>query len=234
MNKVICSICSSENFILNLKCTNCGGIIREIVRTINLGDTLRDLLLYPTLAIKKILFSEHKNYLLLLLFLLGFKLTVIFFYTNSIYDQDLGISILNLSIYVLIYWVTFTLFSGFILQVLLRIFLRQNFYYKNSLSVIMYSTSYFSILGFFLFILEMMLFGINFFSKNPDIFQVNFYKAYAVIGMELIILFYSAYLFISFLVFILQKKFIAFLLFFMFFVTILIGNEILKNIIGIN
>jgi hypothetical protein len=234
MNKIICPICYKENFVLDFKCADCGSIIRENYRTINLGETLKDLLFNPEFAIKKILFSEHKNYLFFLLALLGLKITVLFFYLNSIYDQDINVPILSLSFYVFSYYIIFIFLLGLIFQLIIKLITRHNIHYKNSLSIIVYSFSYFSIMGFILFILEMMLFGVYFFSRNPNIFQINSLKAIAVVGLEVILFFYSSYLFINFLVFILQKKFIALILFIVFFISFYIGSELLKKIIGIN
>ena len=229
MNKIFCSICDSENFILNLKCSNCGSLIRENIRTINIGETFQNFLLNTDFGIKKVLYSEKKNYLLLLISLLSIKLTILTFFDISILDQKLITTLLKLNLLVFSYWFLFILLLGVIFKVLIEIIVRNKFYYKDSLTIIAFSFLYFSVVGIILFLLELMLFGKFFFSNNPSIFQINLYKALAVISLEMIIFLYSLFLLIRFLVFILHKKFLATLLSVAFLIFIFIGNEILKK-----
>ncbi len=232
MNKISCPVCYSENFILDLSCSNCGSIIRENIRTLNFGEAFTNLILYPDFEIKKILFSEHKNYSFVLLILLAIKLTVISFFSLSILDKNLSISISKLFTYVLLFWLVYVYCLAVFLTLFLQLITKHKIEFKNSISVTAYSFIYFSIFGILIFLLELMLFGKYFFSKNPSIFQIDFYKSIAVLGIEIILILYSFYLFVRFLVFILQKKFIAILLSINFYIFLFIGNEMIKNFIG--
>jgi hypothetical protein len=233
MNKLNCPICNSENFVLNLRCFNCGGLIRENFRTINLGEVLKDLVFNLNFGIKRILYSERKNYVSLLLVLLSIKLTLFTFYSSSILDQSLEISINNLLLIVISFWIAVVLFISLVFKIIIGKIIGQKFSYKNFISIIAYSFLYYSIFGFFLFLLEIMLFGSYFFSNNPSIFQINFYKALAVISLELILILYSIYLLINFLIFILQSKVLSFLFTAAFLFLIYFGNKTLLKIIGI-
>lgn len=233
MNKLSCPICNSENFILNLRCFNCGSLIRENFRTINLGEVLKDLVFNLNFGIKRILYSERKNYVSLLLVLLSIKLTLFTFYSSSILDQSLEISINNLLLIVISFWIAVILFISLVFKIIIGKIIGQKFSYKNFISIIAYSFLYYSIFGFFLFLLEIMLFGSYFFSNNPSIFQINFYKALAVISLELILILYSIYLLINFLIFILQSKILSILFTAAFLFLIYFGNKTLLKIIGI-
>lgn len=232
MNKIICTICHSENFILDLRCSSCGSLIRENIRGINFGEAFSNLLFNPEFEIKRILFSEHKNYIIFLLILFVIKLTIISLYSLAILDHGLSISIVKLILYSLLYWLVYIFLLAVLFNFLIGVIIKHQPHFKNVLSLIAYSFMHFSIFGFLIFILELMLFGMYFFSRNPGIFQIDFYKALTVVGIELILILYSFYLFVKFLVFILQKKFAAIFLSFTFFVSLIMGNEILKTFIG--
>lgn len=232
MNKIACPVCFTENFILDLRCSNCGSLIRENIRTINFGEAFTNLIFNPDFEIKRILFSEHKNYSIILLSLLAVKLTIISFFSFSIIDKNLSTSISNLSFYIFLTWIVYIFLLSIFLTFILQLITKHKIKIKNIISVIVYSFIYFSIFGILIFFLELMLFGKYLFSKNPSIFQIDFYKAITVLGIEVILILYSFYLFIKYLVFILQKKFLAIFLTTTFFIFLFIGNEIIKNFIG--
>lgn len=233
MNKNICTVCGLEQFILNYKCINCGNILRDKVSNINLGEILRDLLFNLDISIKKILFAEHKNYLIVFSILLSFKLSIITLIYISFLDLDPEFKNFLFLLKLLTYWLIFLFFLSFLYKLLFRFFFNIKMNFRTVHSMIIFSFLYFA-LSFLIFSpLEFMLFGMYFFSRNPSIFIINLGKALMISLLEVIILIYTFYLTFNFQVFILHKKNISLIITVSIFFLIFLGNEFFKTIIGI-
>lgn len=232
MNTNTCLICGERNFILELKCSYCGNLIREKIPVINFGEMYQDLIFNTELAIKKILFAEHKNYTIFLFVLLGIKLTIFTFFEAAILDQDFNLSLIEIIAISLLFWITFIAFTCFLIKFFIQFFTKKKISIKNTSALINYSFIYFSTSLFVIFPLEIMLFGQYFFSKNPSIFEINIYKAIPIIAIEVIIILYSLYLLVKFLNFILYKVVNGMILAIIYLMLIFFGNYILKIILG--
>lgn len=234
MNKIKCSICGLENFILEFKCSKCGNIIREKVSNINLGEVLKNLLFNVDFEIKQILFAEHKNYLFFLMILFSFKLTLYTLFNISFID--IGIQHQNI-IFILglfTYWFLYLSIMGILLKIILNFILKEKLKLITTLALNIFPFVYFSLSLFIFFPLELMLFGKYLFSNNPSIFDINFSKAIIITILEIITLFYSFYLLFNFLVFILCKKFLSIFLMSLNILLLFTGNKVFKIIVGVN
>lgn len=232
MRKNKCSLCGYENFILDYKCSNCKTIIREKISTINLGETLKNLLLNLEFGIKQVLFAEHKNYLIILSIFLSIKLTLITLFKISFID--IHRSHQTIIVISLLFWLGFIYTLAFFSKLLLRLMFHIKIFYKDMLTIIVFPFIYFSLSLVLIFPIELMLFGKYLFSNNPSIFTINFGKALSVSFIEIVIFLYSVYLIFNFLVFILRLKINAMFLTTLNIILLFLGNEVLKKIIGIN
>lgn len=234
MNRIKCSFCGINNFILNYRCTECGTIIREKINNINLGDALKNLLFNIEFGIKQILYAEHKNYLFVLLVFFCLKATIVTLYEVSFIDFESSLKVDTALMIIFLFWFVFVLVLALIFKSLLKFFFQTKIKYKDSLTVLVYPFIYFSLSLILVFPLELMLFGKYLFSNNPSIFEINLGKAIAITTLEVLLILYSFYLLFNFLVFILHIKLNALFLTLFNIILLYIGNEVLKKIIGIN
>ncbi len=234
MNKNTCAVCGLEYFILSYKCTNCGNILRDKVSNINLGEILKDLLFNPDIGIKKILFAEHKNYLIVLSILLSFKLSVLTLIHISFIDLEPEFQNFVFLLKLLAYWLFFLFSLSFCYKFLFQFLFKVKMSFRSVHSIIIYPFLYFAISLLILFPLEFMLFGMYVFSNNPSIFSIDSGKAIMISLLEVIILMYTFYLTFIFQVFILHKKSTSLIITGSIFILLFFSNEFFRTIIGLN
>ena len=74
LNVNICSNCGVENPLYLKNCLNCKHYIRTAVVNIDLWRTIYQLFENPRKALKNIIYAEHKNFIIFLLFFFSIKL----------------------------------------------------------------------------------------------------------------------------------------------------------------
>jgi hypothetical protein len=77
---MICSICGVKNSKFDVKCRNCSAFLQSPVRVLNFFEILYLLFSSPRIAFHKIIISERKNFVVLLIYLFGVYLSVDIFY----------------------------------------------------------------------------------------------------------------------------------------------------------
>ncbi len=189
MNIITCPSCDSENLFESYKCANCSAILRTKISNIDFWETLNSLLFRADDTFKKIIYSDHKNYSLILLILFALKLSQYSFFVFNLTDLSIHfekffliliLSILIISIFTLLFIeITRAVFSKITRQKLLR---------KNFFSIFGYASSFFSLSLFIFLPIEIILFGPYLFSRNPSPFDIKPIPAYTIIGIELIML----------------------------------------------
>lgn len=194
-NVVVCKNCSSENSFYELICSNCKSYLRERVYNIDFWHTIGLLIESPFKAFKTIIFSEHKNFLTLLLILIsgkmllnGIFLTIFFNKWNAHLSGYFSSYII-----ILILTVSMILFFSLIFgEVTKRFGVDTKF--KDNFSIITYSL-FPLIIGFLiLFPTELILFGEYLFYYNPSPFIIKETLAYALLSFEAIILIWTIFL----------------------------------------
>lgn len=189
MNIIACPSCNSENLFESYKCANCSAILRTRVSNIDFWETLNSLLFRTGDTFKKIIYSDHKNYLLILLILFALKLLQYSFFIFGLTDQSIHFEkfFLNLVLSIILIFIFTVLFMEITRLVFLKI-ARQKLLRKNFFSVFGYSSAFFSLSLFILLPIEIILFGPYLFSQNPSPFDIKPIPAYTIIGIELIML----------------------------------------------
>lgn len=233
MKEITCFSCNQNNFILELKCKNCGSILHEKYNAINLGELIYISLFDPKEAAKRVLFSSKKNYLLILLFLFVLKFVQFTSYDVSILDIH-SKSATEIYPVMFLMWFIAILILNLLMKFLFEFFTHHKISVSNVLSITVYPFLYSSISLFIIFPLELMLFGPYLFSKNPGIFEVNYLKAVSIVALELIILLYSMFLFYSFLNFVIDNRKISLMVTVLYFLTLYGINKIIINMGVIN
>ncbi len=191
-NYNICDNCGEENPLYLRICKKCNHSTREKVVNINLWETIYELLHAPTKTLKNIIYSEHKNFITFILFLLGIKIYLI----SIIFQTSFGKAVidsnnksLNLAVISVFYVLVLLLFS-FILKIILKRFgILTRF--KDNLSIIVYSFLPFLIASLILIPIEYGIFGEYWFTFNPSPFIIKPTSAYLLYGIELIMFVWS-------------------------------------------
>ncbi len=234
MRTIICNICGLKNSIFSSKCMNCGSLIREKYSNINLGDIIKNLLIDTELGIKQILFSEHKNYLLIFYFIMCLKLTYISLFKFSFLDLEIENNLMGFIFNLFIFWIVFIYFIAYLLKISIHIFFRSKIKIKDSFSLIIYPGIYVYITILILIPIEFMIFGQYLFSDNPSILDINFTKAFILISIESIILLHAIFLLWNFFSFLFESKILAIISVSFIIILLHSGNQIFENIMGIN
>lgn len=195
-NKIECGNCNSESDFFKMNCDNCGALLRDKFPNIDLFSTIWLLIESPSKAIKRIIFSEHKNYLIPLFILLITKFVFTSFFLQSVliepvdYQRYLSI---NFGIGFAVIGFLVLLFP--VLQKKILKSSKVNTRYKDSLAVLVFSQI--PTILFLLLILpfEFALFGKFWLFSNPSPFIIKETTAYVFSIMEIIVLVWSALLF---------------------------------------
>lgn len=233
MREIVCSFCDRVNFILELKCKNCGNLLHEKYNTIDLGELIYLSLFEPKFAAKRVLFSTKKNYLFILLILLILKFTLFSLYDASIIDSSNDLKLVNY-LFIVFMWFIAILVINLLMKLIFELLFKQKISYFNILSITTYPFILCSISVFIIFPLELMLFGPYLFSKNPSIFDINIIKAILLTFLEILIFVYSMYLLHNFLNFVLDTKKISLLIIFVYLFMLYGINKLIINMGVVN
>ena len=197
-NTITCGNCNTENPFYQLNCKNCNTYLRDRVYNIDLFKILGLIIESPKKAFQLIVFSEHKNFIYLILFFAAIKFYV---------DANL-ISVWT-SKYYQIHGNIFIEFTVIILITLLIVFLISFISHliqngtglsnrlKDNFAITIYSLTPHAFGAIILFPIELILFGEYLFSTNPSPFAIKETIAYALLGVECLIILWSIFLLIS-------------------------------------
>lgn len=197
-NVIICKSCNTENPYYEVICTNCHSYLRERIFNIDLWNTIEMLIVSPVLAFRRIIQSEHKNFISLIFIFAVFKLFISSIFISLIFFKDE--QALN-------YFLTrFFLFAGGMLVLLLAISLILRFVlksggiearYKDLFAQLIFSLMPYSFAALLLFPVELIVFGSYLFSVNPSPFIVKSFLAWALLIIELLLIIWSVFLAVS-------------------------------------
>jgi hypothetical protein len=193
-NEIICNNCGSRNPEFEYKCSNCKAFLRDRIVNIDLGETLVRIIDSPSETLRKIKFSEHKNYIFFLLFFLSIRFLILsrFFSVPFVYETIR----LNTFLLILISFgitIILFLFLSFLLQKIISL-LNIKVRFKDILAVIIYSSLPNLFALFILFPVELVFYGEYLFSNNPYPFQIKESVFYFLLVIETLTIFWSIFL----------------------------------------
>lgn len=185
-NAVICKNCAAENSIYTHICTSCKYFIRDRVSNIDIWETIGSIIESPLIAFKKIVFSEHKNFIVFLSIFFALRILILSRFVSLVLAES-AISTTPLIISYLIVLssviVLFVLISALVSFILNKKDYKVRF--RDIYSLNIYSTipNLFAVV--ILFPIEIIVFGDYLFSNNPNPFQVKTTIAYLLFSVEL-------------------------------------------------
>jgi hypothetical protein len=194
-NVIICKSCNGENPYYELICVNCHSFLRERIFNIDLWKTIEQLIETPVKAFRRIIQSEHKNFISLIFIFAVFKLFLSAIFISLVFYKDE--QALN-------YFITrFFLFAGGMLVLFLIISLILQFVlksggiiarYKDLLALLIFSLMPYSFAAIILFPVELIIFGSYLFSVNPSPFIVKSLFAWILFVLEVLLIIWSFFL----------------------------------------
>jgi len=149
----------------------------------------------PMKAFARIIHSEHKNFIVFILFFAAIKYSIAAVYMslaiagNNHYLHNVFIVFLiNLGILVTVILLTTYLFTYVLKSKNIRT------RWKDNISIIIYSLIPYIIALVILFPVELILFGYTVFSVNPSPFIIKETLAYVMLGFEILFILWSVFL----------------------------------------
>lgn len=197
-NMITCPHCGTENPFYKYTCANCKAYLRDKVYNLDLWQMIGLIIESPVKAFKRVIQSEHKNFIYLIIVLFAVKVFIdagfvsILNYGNS----SLRISLLpglliSVGASILVIWIfTFLLFSvnkasGLKTRI------------RDNNAVLIYSLIPYSFALIVLFPVELIIFGQYLFSNNPSPFDLKPGIAYTLLAFEGLLVLWGIFLSIS-------------------------------------
>jgi len=188
---IVCQNCKTENPYFQLNCKKCNYFLRDKISNIDLGEILILLIESPKIAFEKIIFSENKNYVLILLFLISFRFLILSrFISVPFLRDDSDYSLFS----TLIYFLLSTSLTFFIIVFLTNLIikkLRVLSRIKDVFCVILYSFIPSISALFILYPIELALFGKYLFSNNPYPYSIKENVFYFLSAFEMLLIIWS-------------------------------------------
>jgi Yip1 domain len=194
-NSIICSNCKTENPSYKVICDNCKSYIRDRVYNIDLGNVVASLIESPTKGFRRIIFSEHKNFLTFIIILSVLKFEIDSVFISLVFNQHI-ITFKNFTVGYFLLAIIFSLIL-FLFSYLVTVLNKKLGYetrIKDNFSIYTYSFLPHIFALFILFPLELVMFGGYLFSSNPSPFDIKEFIAYTLAIMELLIIIWSFFL----------------------------------------
>lgn len=194
-NVTECKNCGTENPYYQLNCTKCKAYLRDRIMNIDFWTTLWNLIESPKKAFSNIIHSEHKNFVIVMTFLLSIK----FFINSLIFTNAFKINTHTVNYLLfnfgasLLYTIIITHFFALLTTFLNNLFKIKN-RFKDNLSIYVYSLWPLILGGIFLFVVEYALFGHYFITFDPSPFLLKENVAYITAGLEGVIILWSLFL----------------------------------------
>ena len=197
-NVIICKSCNTENPFYEVICSNCHSYLRDRIFNIDLWKTIEQLIESPVVAFRRIIQSEHKNFISLIFIFAVFKLFISsIFISLALFKNEYA---LNLFITRLFYFAGGMLFLLLILSFLLLLVLKGSGIksrLKDLFAVLTFSLMPYSFAAIILFPVELIIFGNYLFSVNPSPFIIKSFFAWVLVSLEVLIILWSIFLTIA-------------------------------------
>lgn len=194
-NEIVCKNCQAYNPFHELTCRNCKSYLRDRVYNLNFWTLVGQLIESPHTGFTKIIHSEQKNFILIIILLSSIKFfinTIFFFLTNPQNNLFSVNSIRNYFIVlttVVLIMLIFSLLIKFINKTSNNLTRA-----KDILAILSYSLvpNIFALV--ILFPLELIFFGEYLFSNNPSPFIIKETTAYILLVLELLMALWTLFL----------------------------------------
>jgi Yip1 domain len=182
---ITCPVCGHHNDDLTVLCTSCHSYIQSKVDNLDLFKTMWQLIETPRLAFKRIILSNHKNYVLLLSSMFGISAVFGVVWVKTLGPQfgNLFTLIGSVSLVGIPFGITIVVLLSLVLILQINI-LKGKAGFKNAVAVVAYAGIPVVLSLVFVFPLEIAVFGIDFFGNNPPPNVLNPLVYMALLGFD--------------------------------------------------
>ena len=189
---ITCRVCGMQHDDLAVVCSSCGGYLQSKVDSLNLFETLWQLVESPGLAFKRIVLSRHKNYLILLSGLVGINVVFAVFWLRNLGGQFSNLlTLLGAGILIGIpVGVAFVSLLSVVISLGIRV-LGRAVSVRNVAAVVAYAGMPLVLALMIIFPLEIAVFGMDFFGNNPPPMVINPLAYWALLGFDSMALLWS-------------------------------------------
>lgn len=192
-NKTECPGCGYENDLFRSNCTECGFLLRDKVPNIDLWSTFWNIFYSPGETFRRIIWSEHKNFLAVFIFFFSLKIYFDQIILNrTVFKGNASFGLLNLifiilavSVFAIIISVLFTKMSALV---------KTNTRWKDNFAVIVYSQLPLIISVLVILPSAYALFGKYLVSTNPFAYELKPLTAYFFLFLEAVCILWSFWL----------------------------------------
>jgi hypothetical protein len=177
---------------------NCHSYLRERIFNIDLWKTIEQLIETPVKAFRRIIQSEHKNFISLIFIFAVFKLFISSIFVSLVLFKNE--QALNYFISRLFFFAGGMLILLLVISLLLLFVLRGGGIkarFKDLFAVLTFSLMPYSFAAIILFPVELIIFGNYLFSVNPSPFIIKSFFAWVLVILEFILIIWSAFLTIT-------------------------------------
>lgn len=191
-NSIVCKSCNTENPFYALNCSKCKAYLRERIYNIDFWAVSLSLIDTPSNAFKKIIHSEHKNFIFLIVILAAIKFFILSIFLQEYFTKSehvfryLSTNLLDFAVLFFVFLLLISLiitYSGLIFGLKTR--------FKDNLAITIYSLMPYVVGLILLFPVELIVFGQYLFSTNPSPFQIKPTLAYMLLAIEGILILWS-------------------------------------------
>ncbi len=188
---MICPKCKTENEIYRAICRSCGFSLRDKVANLNLWEIFLKLVYNPSNAIKQIIWSEQKNYIIPILFLVSVKIYIEYVIIgNVVFNEKISFSF-DKAFYSLLIFPTTIFILSFLLK---KSGFGKNTRWKDNFSLLIFSYLPQVVSVIIIVPSAYAIFGNYLTDTNPYFYEVKPFQAYFIILLEAIVLFWNAFL----------------------------------------
>lgn len=205
-DQTICGKCQHNNPPYLSICEKCKNHLRARVVNIDLWTTILNVIEEPVKAFKQIIFSEHKNFIYFLIFLISLKNLILarFFSVLFLGAENAFTKIyLNIVIEVLFTFLFYLSISKAQIYLYKKYF---KFRTKDILAVNVFLSLPIIFSLIFIFPVEMIVFGQDLFSNNPYAYQVKPTPFYILLATEIVLILWMYFLWLKSIYMILEQK----------------------------
>ncbi|NNG27794.1 MAG: hypothetical protein HKM87_09735 [Ignavibacteriaceae bacterium] len=194
-NTVTCPNCSSENPYYKFTCSNCNSFIRDRISNLDLWNITGKLIESPVTAFRQIIYSDHKNYILFILFFVVIKFLIdARFISLLTIGRFTTITSLPVSFLLILLSLTVLLFSFTFIFTRINSSSGFSTRFKDIFSLLTYSQLPHVFGLAVLFPIELIIFGDYIFSLNPSPFAIKELIAYTLLSVEVLLILWSVFL----------------------------------------
>lgn len=198
-NKLICHSCNTENPLYAYTCSSCNGFLRARIPNIDFWTTVSKIIETPVSAAESIIQSDHKNFLLFILFVVSIKISLNLWIINNAFMIKESISNnFFISLFVGMVGFIFALIIISFLFTKLAEFFNVQTRFRDNLSLFAYAFLPLVITFAILTPVQIALFGTYWFTFNPSPLIIKELPGLIILIIEGLFLLWSIILLILF------------------------------------